>query len=248
MKRLPLLSLLLLLCATPSQASDRLLHIGISTGYPPFYFFTEDNRPAGICIDIIDRVTAAMGISVEYKSYPWKRMLQYGKDGSADAIMPLFRTADREQFLIFPQTALIDEDNSLFTAASSPYQYSGQLSDLTERKIAVVDGFSYGPEFDRTEFKNKNLVQTTEQLIQLVQSGRVDFGIGNSKVISYTASQMGLARKLRFLTPPITEAPLFIGFSKQKIDQALVDRFNQQLHKFKSSPDYLQVIRSYSSL
>lgn len=231
-----------------SYATEKQLHIGISTGYPPFYFFTEDQQPTGICIDTVRQVAKTMGYTVKFTSYPWKRMLSYGKNGTVDAIMPLFQTPKREQFLIFPKSALIDEDNRFFTAASNRLDFSGKLADVIQHKIAVVDGFSYGAEFDQTEFTNKTTVQTTEQLILLVANKRVDLGIGNSKVIRHQAREMNNGDSLRFLEPPVTVEPLFIGFSKQNIDEDFVDRFNRQLEKFKQTPAYQKVIETYDRL
>ena len=68
-------------------------------------------------------------------------------------------------------------------------------SPMWPRKIAVLSGYSYGPEFDRTEFKNKIIVKENEQLIKLVQTGRVDSGVGNSRVIAYDDLLMGIQRE-----------------------------------------------------
>ena len=84
--------------ACSAHAEVTQLRIGLSTGYPPFYFFDENKQPTGICIDIVNQVAQSMNISVQYESYPWKRMLKYGEDGKIDAVMPLFKTDEREQF------------------------------------------------------------------------------------------------------------------------------------------------------
>lgn len=239
------LSFVLTFFFSTANAELRQLHIGISTGYPPFYFFTENQQPTGICIDVVRHVAAQMNVTVTFTSYPWKRMLQYGKEGVVDAVLPLFQTPERDEFLFFPKTALIEEDNRLFTSAKSTLNYAGDLAEIKNRKIAVVDGFSYGPVIDQTDFANKSVVQTTEQLILLVQGERVDFGIGNSKVVSYTARQMKIADKLRFLSPPVTVAPLFIGFSKAVSDPGFVARFSQQLQRFKQTQAYAEIVQKY---
>ncbi len=239
------LVLILLSMFSNSYASKKHLNVGISTGYPPFYFFTDNNKPAGICIDVINMVTQKMGITVSYTSYPWRRMLLSGEKGTVDAIMPLFSTPEREQFLVFPEVGLIDEDNSFFTTDSNPNSYTGNLAKLKNHKIAVVDNYSYGPDFDHIDFGNKMAVDTTEQLISLVQSGRADLGIGNTHVISYTAKKMNVAKKLKFLSPPVTIEPLFIGFSRVKISPDFVTRFSEKLRKFKMTPAYQQIINSY---
>ena len=194
LRRLFTLFILLALVGT-AQADNNKLHIAIGSGYPPFYFLDANRLPTGICIDIINQVAHSMDITVQYDSYPWKRMLNYGKEGKVDAVMPLFKTDEREQFLFFPETDLIEEDNSFFTSRSNPIKYSGNLADVIDRTVSVIDKYSYGKEFDNTHFTNKTYAKNTEQLIKQVQNNRIELGIGNSKVISYFAKQMGAADK-----------------------------------------------------
>mgnify|MGYP001256878462 CR=1 FL=1 len=245
MKQVFCILAILLITSGPSCASVKQLHIGISTGYPPFYFFDENNQPTGICIDVINQVARLMNISVRYDSYPWKRMLHNGKAGVVDAILPLFKTDERKQFLFFPETELVSEDNSFFTAKSNPLVYSGRLTDMIGSSIGVLDTYSYGEEFDRINFAQKTIAKTPEQLISLVRHGRVELGIGNSKVITYTAKKITAANHIRFLSPPVTVNPLYVGFSKQKIGPDFVRRFNDQLRKFKETPKYREIIKQY---
>ena len=229
----------------PAYAEIKQLHVGISTGYPPFYFFDENNQPTGICIDIINQVAKSMNISVQYDSYPWKRMLNFGKEGKVDAVMPLFKTEEREDFLIFPEMGLIEETNRFFTHTSNNIKYSGKLSDVINLRIGVIDKFSYGQEFDHTDFADKTIVRDTELLISLVRNKRVELGIGNSKVIRYEAKKMDAADSIRFLTPPVTINSLFIGFSRNRVDQDFVNQFNKQLQKFKTTEAYAEIIQAY---
>lgn len=231
--------------ACPVSAELKSLHIGLSIGYPPFYFFDDNNQPTGICIDIVNQVAQSMNISVQYSSYPWKRMLNYGKEGKVDAIMPLFKTDERKQFLLFPETGLIDESNNFFTSSASPIKYSGKLAGVINRKIGVVDKFSYGEEFDNTRFTDKTVVNDFEQLIQLVQHKRIELGIGNSNVVTYFAKKMNAADEIHFLSPPVTTSPLFLGFSKKRVEQDFVDQFNKQLQKLKESEAYSEIIQAY---
>jgi len=231
--------------ACPAYAEVTQLHIGLSTSYPPFYFFDENNQPTGICIDIVNQVAQSMNISVQYDSLPWKRMLKYGKDGKVDAVMPLFKTDEREQFLTFPETGLIDEANSFFTSGSSTIKYSGKLTDVINRKIGVIDKYSYGNDFDNTDFTDKTIVQDTNHLIMLVQNKRIELGLGNPKVVNYYAKKINAADEIHFLYPPVTVNPLFVGFSKQSVDQDFVKQFNKQLKKFKTTKAYAEIIQTY---
>jgi polar amino acid transport system substrate-binding protein len=231
--------------ACPAYAEVTQLHVGLSTSYPPFYFFDENNQPTGICIDIVNQVARSMNLSVQYDSFPWKRMLKYGKEGRVDAVMPLFKTQERQEFLDFPETGLVDEANSFFTSTSNPIKYSGKLTDVINRKIGVIDTYSYGKEFDNTDLTDKTTVQDVNQLILLVQNKRIELGLGNSKVISYYAKKNNAADKIHFLSPPVTINPLFIGFSKKRVDQGFVDEFNMQLQNFKATKAYTDILQAY---
>jgi polar amino acid transport system substrate-binding protein len=245
MKKALVLFVSFLAIACPAYAEVKQLHIGLSTGYPPFYFFDENKQPTGICIDIINQVAQSMNISVHYDSYPWKRMLNYGKEGKIDAVMPLFKTDEREQFLTFPELGLIDEDNNFFTHSSNTISYSGKLADVINYKIGVIDKYSYGKEFDNTDFTDKTIVQDTQQLILLVQKKRIELGLGNAKVVTYIAKKIDAADKIHFLSPPVTINSLFIGFSKKRVNQDFVNQFNKQLQKFKSTEAYTDIIQAY---
>lgn len=245
MKKALVIFISFLAITCPAYAEVTQLHIGLSTGYPPFYFFDKNKQPTGICVDIINQVAQAMNISVRYESYPWKRLLKHGKEGKVDAVMPLFKTDEREQFLAFPETGLIDEANRFFTSSSNSIKYSGKLTDVVNHKIGVIDNYSYGKNFDNTDFTNKTIVQDPKQLILLVQRKRIELGLGNSKVISYFAKKMDAADEIHFLSPPVTISQLFIGFSKKRVDKDFVNQFNKQLQKLKTSKKYAEIIQAY---
>jgi polar amino acid transport system substrate-binding protein len=229
----------------PAYAEVTQLNIGLSTSYPPFYFFDENNQPTGICIDIVNQVAQSMNISVQYDSFPWKRMLKYGKEGKVDAVMPLFKTDEREQFLTFPETGLVNEVNNFFTSNSNTIKYSGKLTDVINLKIGVIDKYSYGKDFDKTDFTNKTIAQDTSQLILLVQNERIQLGLGNPKVVTYYAKKINAADKIHFLYPPVTTNPLFIGFSRKTVDQDFVNQFNKQLQKFIATKAYAEILQTY---
>lgn len=241
------LFLTLFIMALPNfiYAENKSLHIGISTGYPPFYFFDDNQEPVGICIEVIHHVARQLNISVQFSSYPWNRMIYNGKEGYVDAIMPLFKTSEREQFLIFPKDEIIMETNSFFTLKSHTLNFSGSLAEMTEHHIGVIENYSYGDVFDKKKWRHKTMVESEDQLIQLVLNKRVEIGLGNTMVITYLASKKAASDKIKFLSPHILESPLYIGFSKKNISVEFVTLFNKSLQRFKSTKGYSGIIEKY---
>lgn len=161
--------------------------------------------------------------------------------------MPLFKTSEREFFLTFPETEIIMEDNSFFTLKSKILNYSGDLNDITNRHIGAVENYSYGEAFDKKNIKHKTIAESEDQLIQLVLNKRVEIGIGNTMVITYFARKKDVADRIKFLSPPVIEHPLYIGFSKKKIPTEFVTQFNKALIDFKLSKEYVAIIGKYYS-
>ncbi|MCG8634289.1 MAG: transporter substrate-binding domain-containing protein [Desulfobacterales bacterium] len=71
---------------------------------PPYHFVDGAGRETGFIIEIITRVSSAMGRSVTFEQYPWSRCLRMMKSGEADAMMNLFKTPEREAFGIMQKT------------------------------------------------------------------------------------------------------------------------------------------------
>ncbi len=220
------------------------LVVGTSTGYPPYYF-VEDGKLKGICVEVVNQTAHLLGMQVVYKQYPWKRLLKYGKSGKVDAIMPLFKTAAREQFLVFPDIEITLEENSFFTRKGSGIKFTGALRDLAGHPIGIVVDYSYGKAVDTADYLKKIVTKNDLNLMQMFKFKRFAIGLGNRQVVRYFARKTGGIEDLVFLEPPITKAPLYIAFSKAKGHEELAAAFSKALGKFKNIRAYQKVLTAY---
>ncbi len=228
----------------PADLQAGELVVGTSTGYPPYYF-VEDGKLKGVCVAVINQTAQLLGMQVIYKQYPWKRMLEYGKTGEVDAIMPLFKTAAREQFLVFPDIEIALEENNFFTRKSSGIKFTGALQDLAGHPIGIVLDYSYGEAFDTADYLEKIVTKNDLNLMQMFKFKRFTTGLGNRQVVRYFARKTGGIEDLVFLEPPITKAPLYIAFSKAKGHEKLAAAFSKALGKFKNTRAYQKVLTAY---
>ena len=158
--------MLLGVCREPTNLSAGELIIGTSTGYPPYYF-VENGKLAGVCVEVINQTAQLLGMQTVYKQYPWKRMLHSGKTGKVDAVMPLFKTPERELFLLFPEIEIAMEENSFFTRQDSGIHFSGTFKNIKPYPIGVVADYSYGREFDRAGYLKKITAKNDLNLLQM---------------------------------------------------------------------------------
>ena len=226
------------------NAEPNEILIGIEDAdYPPFYF-TENGTLKGICIDIVDEAASMLEMKTVYKSYPWKRMLYNAKFGEVDAVMPVFKTRERTEYLYYPDSDLIFEENVFFTKKGSGIKYGGEFQNLKPYKIGVVLGKSYGESFDSIKyFKKQIAINGLMQMNQFVV-GRYQVGIGNTYVIKYFARKKGILDNIIFLKPSVTKSPLYVGFSKLK-GPKIAQRFSVTIKKLKHTRNYQQILSKY---
>jgi len=246
-KRLTLITLLLIsvtLCQPPVGVSAGELVVGTSTGYPPYYYL-ENGVLIGVCVEIINHTAHALGRTVVYKQFPWKRMLYSGKTGQVDAVMPLFKTPQRDKFLIFPEVPLALEENHFFTHRAAPVHFSGKLTDIAPHSVGVVTNYSYGDAFDSATYLDKIITRDDLNLLQMFKYRRFAVGVGNRHVVRYFADKVGGIHDLVFLEPPLTRAPLYIAFSREKGHTQLTAAFSQALHDFNRTQTYRDILKRY---
>jgi polar amino acid transport system substrate-binding protein len=227
-------------------AGDRRIVVAkAEIDYPP-YQFEKAGRPAGVCAEIIALAARELSLTIVYRQYPWKRMLYYAEKGRVDAVMPLFKTAERQTFLAFPENELVFEENVLFVHRDSSFRYDGDLMRLRDHHIGLVQNYSYGAAFDRVkDLLTKDVSINDKMLVDKFKRGRFQIGVGNRHVIGYYARQLGCASEIRFLRPDVAREPLYIGFSKAKGHEPLAAGFSLALEEVRKTDAYRQLLRKY---
>lgn len=244
MKKFLLIIILILIAAAPLWA-DRKLTIVRGQDFPPYHSLDKEGKETGFVVDIIDQVSKSMGKEIEYKQLPWTRCLFMVKSGQADAMMNLFKTDERQEFIYFGDNILSHEVNRFFKLESSPAYFSGDLASLADARFCAIRNYSYGKIFDRMTFSRMVRLETEKGLVLSLANKRCELILGNELVIEVLARQLSPQKKIIPLSPSITNDPLYIGFSKARGHKVLADQFSFQLKKFKTTPAYKDLLGAY---
>lgn len=226
------------------QAKDSNLRVGISTGYPPYYYHSEGEY-RGVCIEIIENICAAMDLHIKYIEFPWKRLLLSAQRGEVDAILPLFKTPQREKYLNFGNLILAYEEVNFFVKKDSQLQHLDNREELFQHLIGVVSGYSYGDYFDSHSNLKTVVTQNDRHLLKMFIHNRFPVGIGNRFVVAHNAILLGVPDDITYLDPPVSREPLYMGFTKKGEKEHLTGSFGQMLEQFKKSEKYQKIIQKY---
>lgn len=99
--------------------------------YPMAY--PSDGKPVGFQVDLIREVFRRIGLPFTVEFMPWARCIEDAKNGEADGIFTIFRTPEREGYLLYGAEALQQMRISFFARKESRIRFDG---DVTARGYA----------------------------------------------------------------------------------------------------------------
>ncbi len=217
----------------------------------PYIIKTEDSElPSGIIIDIVDGVMSRIGYQPKYSISVWARAFNDVSKGFNDALIPAMKTADREQSLWYPEEPLLSLRMSLFKSKNEKVAWDGVMGSLQNARIAVVRGAKVSPDFDHVMDSDLFKVEkrTNFDLVMMaVAARRVDYGAADQLMGLWAAKNYGILNQVEVAKPYLESVPVYIAFSKEKVDAEFVSRFNDELLMFKAEGGVQKIIDSYFS-
>lgn len=196
--------------------------------YPP-YEYMEDGQPRGLCVELVQEACQRLGLEPQFKFMNWTQALDQVKSGQVQAIISLYRTPEREQFLVFPARQLAEERVAALVRKGSGVRVRG-IADLNRLRVGVNAGYAYGPMIDDLKGLNKIEAADPAALLRDLAAGRSDVALGNDLTLTYVARQLKLTHLVENQRT-LSSAPLFIGFAKARGGQAqeMADGFDRVL-------------------
>ncbi|GAA5315351.1 MAG: transporter substrate-binding domain-containing protein [Candidatus Pelagadaptatus aseana] len=168
------LALLLLLFCSHSSAAELNAHF---RSVPPDMFF-KGNQPAGPIKEIAELALSRAGHSIHWQAVPWKRTQFMARAGNTDLLVRHSMTPEREQYLA-PILIGYELRNVLFVKAPGKTIRVKHFKDLKQYRIGQRRGHFYARDFNDANNLNRELVNNHEQLVRMLQAGRIDLAVIN---------------------------------------------------------------------
>ncbi len=240
----PLLAILLaLFCSTGFAATFKLA----SLHYPP-YEYVEQGEVKGIAVDIIKEAFRLMGHQVSINIYPMRRSLEMVRSGEVDGVFTVFKTPEREKYIIYSNEAVLQLTISLWARNDSNINFDGELSRLTTYRFGAVRGISYGSRFDefiKSGVLKVELASDQTSAIRMALAQRFDILISNHAGALHEMKKMGLLNDFKVLYPVVQEQDTFFGFAKKAHLEPLRDELDQVLRLLKQNGYYDMIFKKY---
>jgi len=206
-------------------AQNRELRL-VSTVWPPF---TNERGQARFALDLVEEATKRYSVrtstAIVQASAFTSSLLTGPYDGSAAA----WKDSERDKVLLFSQPYL---ENRLILVGRKGSNVSAlELGMLTGKRIAIVDGYSYG---EGLETRGPTFVraQSEEDSLQRMLKGEADYTLMDELVVQYIVEhyEEQARTKLQIGTTPLVTRNLYFAVRRSLPDaQSIIDKFNAQL-------------------
>ena len=209
--------------------------------YPPDLFF-KDGTCVGIVPDLVSDIMTELGYEIEWMNVPWIRTIAWAKQGKVDLVVRHSMTPERTQYL--HAVAYSDTQRTVSFYQSPELDMDVQsYDDLNQLKVGIIRGMFYSPHIARLDAGNKVQVSNTEQLIRMLQLGRID-------LVATTQSHNEHLFKNSFKKAPFSDTftnPMFVSFSKKSRYAFLYKELEETLILYKASGRINDYFSRYSA-
>jgi len=221
---------------------------------PPLAFTDENGEVSGVLVDSIREAVSRTGHDVEFRIYPWKRVLREVSEGNADGAFNAGKTEQRQVWGRYHDEVLIDETYVFF--ANKPMALSPELKEAPELRVGIQLGYYYGERFDKMlkdpPFKSLEVTQTIPRNLKLLQANRTHVFIGDLLPTMHYMKELGLNDHIHIVTNANTGQPLvvstsptYVAFSRKRVNASYVQSFNKALKSIKSDATLSGILDSY---
>jgi polar amino acid transport system substrate-binding protein len=243
------MSLFLLTLFAPAYAEQLSF---MSGDWRPYVFEengTIDSKTPGFSIEIINTVFAKMGHDIVYVTAPFLRQIKNVEQGKHVALVGVYRQEAPK--LIFPKEPIGMTRNCFYVKTGSKWKYE-RVDNLSEVKIAVISGYTYGEIDDYLTSNNSNILaisgnetEMMQRLTKLVDIGRVTAFVQDVAVTEYFLKTEGMQG--RYKTAGCMEGiASMLGFAPNDSRIAgFVIEFDQQVVKMRASGELRQILDKY---
>ena len=258
-QRHPLLALLsgILLCAC-LQAHAVTLRITLEAAdNSPYSSLNAEGEWAGAHIDIARAVAQRLGWETLFMAYPWSRAQNMLVQGTADAILYLSWSRQRQSFAYFlPDNRLHVQKFDMYIRREDKDRVlcAPPLASMLDTwRFGAPRDYYLGETFDEALRDGRSMdqrAQTPEHLFRMLLGRRIDIAIAETGALRLTGTKVRDPNsKITVLCKAIIpDLPVYIGFRKQGNGIRLAEQFAAAYAAFRQSEEYAQIIKRHGVL
>ena len=234
------------LCLTPPVQSREIRFVNIN--WPPFIIVSNQGQLSGIDVDILREAAHRLGVDLKTDTCNWRNCLKMMAAGRADIISAILKRPDREQYLHYIEPPYIEKITEVFYLPQGKGHLITHYEDVYALRVGVLEGSAHFIQFDNDLAINKVAVPKTEQLLQMLDAGRIDAFIGMETVIDYMIMTHNLVGRFdKSVYRYEKETPLYMAISKHSVFAEKLDEIRLVIRTLIDDGTVQAILKKYLS-
>ncbi|WP_339672390.1 transporter substrate-binding domain-containing protein [Dasania marina] len=225
-----------------SFADAELKRINFATDtWPPYLVGNHQGQiNQGVLVEIIYEIFARIpDVEAKIHTMPWSRAIVEVRAGRMDALPGVIYTEPRSHYLQYSDALFTSVSKLVYSSQQFPNNFHWRSKrDFAGLKIAAVRDYAM---YDKLvtilgDSSEEVIVPVLSDdiLIKMVGGNRVELGAIDVLTALYLADMYGLANKIKFAEPAITEHSYYLAISKQSTKVALISTINKVIAELKN--------------
>ena len=211
----------------------------VSTVWPPF---TNAPGQPRFALDLVEAGLGRIGVKAETTIVDAAQFTPALLSGPFDGSAAAWRDPERERALLFSRPYL--ENRLILVGRRGSDVSAASLGALKGKRIAVVEGYSYG---DAIENAGPAFVRSRseEDSLKLLLASGVDYVLMDELVVQYIVYNYAdeARTRLQIGATPLISRPLYFSVRRALPNaQSIVDRFNAQLREMITDRTYHRLL------
>ena len=209
--------------------------------WPPF---TNTANQPRLAIDLVHEALNRADIEATTSIVDFGVVILGLQDGSFDGSGALWRTPEREDFLLFSKPYL--ENRLVLVGQKGSDVTAADLADLKGRRIAIVGSYSYGEAVNTASEPVFVNGQNDQENLQKLLGGEVDYMLVDELLIRYVLQhqESDAAKFLQIGTTPLIRRTLHFAVRKATPGSAvIVEKFDAEIKNMLADGTYNKILR-----
>ncbi len=230
------------------EAFEEEKTITIATSpYEPYFIYDEKTkRLSGMDYDFIRAVFSESDYKVTFKIVPWDTSIKMVKNGLSDILPAISYDKNRESYLKFSDSYRFESPYSFYTSRAGNTSVR-QLSDLREKRIGMISGYTYFPELYQVK---STLFESSKEdiLFKKLLKGQLDIVVLEMDSGDYQVKKLGLEEQIckeGFVFVLKNPVKTYLGFGKEKKHAQACEFFNNKVKEMQKDGSLQKIMNRY---
>lgn len=224
----------------PRRARAQSAIVGSEDHYPPFTF-NRRGRRCGYDVEKVELVLDEIRYRAVHHSLLRRAMLEGLDEGTVDMAFPLVGTPERMQKYIM--VGPLHMGTTTVALRTSDTTDPASIAALAGRRVGVVEGWIYTPEFDAATNIEKVSCSSLTLAVRRLAAGRVDATIGDRVALAHLIKTEGLSHALRLSAVTYGHGPRYVAFPRSRA--ALAAQFKDALARLDAAGRFADLDARY---